>query len=1454
MHGTRMSKPLLTVAVTAYNYARYLPVCIESILGQDFTDFELIILDNCSTDNTREIVMGYMEKDSRIQYIRHDQNVGLLINFNYSCKVGTGKYYSIISADDFILPNHFSCLMGLLLENPHCPLAYSRISQVDQDGKIIGEPGHAGNTSQSYIGGRDEEVQLLLHGVYSCLPSIIFNREMIGDDLHFDFDTWGACDWDLAVRIARKYPDFIYDNSIAVCYRRHSDQYTSTTFCPSPEPLYGHMFMLEQALASMPPQKIAQYGPQFAGLLRRWSMQFGLNELDKTQQARLAHILTYLENGSDPESPPIHTGRVSVILPFPLLTSSIGEVLNGLRHQNHGDWECVITYPASAISEAQLIQHIKADDVNRRLVLLSHDNEDLAELLNAGMRHCTGDTILVLDRPVVLSANAMQRILSQLHSPEADIISIEETLTYPAPQTVPSKMLGSSNPVQLVAAWRRKVFNIAGGFNPGVGNPIVMHDFWTHAMKRGMRIVSLTGVAVSSGTSTLPPPSDIDRARMLFANPECATAPELQEAALYLLRHVHEWIDANNAALTRNPANSTAFWLRSMALPVLPKKPAESTKAHMLASQSYTRWVVNERPSPREAALLREIAVHRSPVRVAAVVLTAGVPIDLLQRTLRSLLTQLQPFERIILLGGQPRSDMQYPSMSWLQISGPWQTALNEVMAQLSEDWIYLIHGGDSLEPTACSLIADTSSTQPTVAFIYADEDLMMPDGTVQDYTFKPALNLDLLRSAPYIGRNIAFRRQAALDVGGLASHVDAAAGVDLLLRIIETMNFDAVGHIDHVLSHQSTAMAQWRSQSDVTSGMATAVREHLQRLGVRAQVLPTGDGMQRVAYQHDGIPEISVIVRSTSSLHSLKACLSSLLEKTSYPKMQVVVIEPSQTHLQSQEIKLWLARLSHTEHRVRTVPTDASGNVAASLNQAAAASTGDYLLFLDDSTRIMHGQWLEIMQSYAQRQEVGIVGPKLIDSNGKIVSAGVIMGLDGATGDAFAGELFQDSGYLGRLQADQNYSAVRGTCMMLNRRMFQTLGGFDQTYCAASHDIDLCLRAKTNGYLCVWTPHTVVACAPEALQHAGAIRQAVDDRARLLRTWWQWIGRDTAYNRNQSLNGSGFSIETRHEMTSPLPLREDTKSVVAVHFDDVAPAAIMDALNALGSTADADVIHLPALPKSYELAKLAPQLLLLSGIPSHADADALHELRTVSPLKIAYYVQHPPAKQKQELFEAVCALADRLILADASLERLCPTYQGEMAIIEESLPIQPWNHIQRSGLPQKKLRVGLPGDLDTQSWSILLPTLRSLANQIELVVYSRLYPLPLQNLQFDYHQLSPLQADKAAFLSGLNLDVALLPSGPGQQKNRRSDILQLGACGTVVIVGSNVTGAGDLPVRTAELSEEGWSAQIHYYLAQAERAQADGQSLRQAVINGAILNQDALQQWRDALWTVASA
>jgi glycosyltransferase involved in cell wall biosynthesis len=121
-----------------YNEGRYIGEALDSLLAQDFEDFEIIISDNASQDATRTICLDYARRDKRIKYFRNKNNMGSVINFNRVFRLSSGKYFMWAGGNDVWDRRFISHCLQVLLQDPSVVLCYSRTMAIDPDGNHLG--------------------------------------------------------------------------------------------------------------------------------------------------------------------------------------------------------------------------------------------------------------------------------------------------------------------------------------------------------------------------------------------------------------------------------------------------------------------------------------------------------------------------------------------------------------------------------------------------------------------------------------------------------------------------------------------------------------------------------------------------------------------------------------------------------------------------------------------------------------------------------------------------------------------------------------------------------------------------------------------------------------------------------------------------------------------------------------------------------------------------------------------------------------------------------------------------------------------------------------------------------------------------------------------------------------------------------------------------------------------
>ncbi|MEE8341822.1 MAG: glycosyltransferase family 2 protein, partial [Candidatus Neomarinimicrobiota bacterium] len=136
---TEVNTPKISVILPVYNGEEHLTECVESILHQSYTNFEFVIVDDASTDNTPQILKKYSNQDERVRVITNPINQKQTISANTACKNTSGKYIARMDADDIALPMRFEKQLNFLEANPCVSMVGSWINTISDNGKIMGQ-------------------------------------------------------------------------------------------------------------------------------------------------------------------------------------------------------------------------------------------------------------------------------------------------------------------------------------------------------------------------------------------------------------------------------------------------------------------------------------------------------------------------------------------------------------------------------------------------------------------------------------------------------------------------------------------------------------------------------------------------------------------------------------------------------------------------------------------------------------------------------------------------------------------------------------------------------------------------------------------------------------------------------------------------------------------------------------------------------------------------------------------------------------------------------------------------------------------------------------------------------------------------------------------------------------------------------------------------------------------
>ena len=261
--------PIISVCMPVYNGARYLSESITSVLQQTFTDFELIVVDDGSTDQSASIIQSF--NDARLTYIKNDEQLGLVGNWNKCIEVASGEYLCIFHQDDVMLPQNLKKKINQLTNNPAVGFVYSDVLLINEKGRVTANRWYVKTEPETDFvhSGPDFFGQLMAGYNLVCCPSVVARRACYETVGGFDERLPYAADWEMWLRLALFY-DVAYLVEPLLKYRWHPSNETHRF-----KGLAGlkQSYQCKMMVLDKFPQKVSDYQAQKNQVTRDYEQQ-----------------------------------------------------------------------------------------------------------------------------------------------------------------------------------------------------------------------------------------------------------------------------------------------------------------------------------------------------------------------------------------------------------------------------------------------------------------------------------------------------------------------------------------------------------------------------------------------------------------------------------------------------------------------------------------------------------------------------------------------------------------------------------------------------------------------------------------------------------------------------------------------------------------------------------------------------------------------------------------------------------------------------------------------------------------------------------------------------------------------------------------------------------------------------------------------------------------------------
>lgn len=478
--------------------------------------------------------------------------------------------------------------------------------------------------------------------------------------------------------------------------------------------------------------------------------------------------------------------------------------------------------------------------------------------------------------------------------------------------------------------------------------------------------------------------------------------------------------------------------------------------------------------------------------------------------------------------------------------------ASNDGLNNSKGEWIGLLDHDDILWPNALFEVVKRINEKPKAQFIYSDEDKIAEDGKTHcDPFFKPDWSPHFLWSCNYITHFAVINKNLIEKVDGFRKETDGAQDWDLFLRVVDAID----GFSDHPWSpdckiqHIDTILYSWRKSETSTASekhslSAKSYAYTAQEIGLKnyfetkngAEIRPTKYlGIYDIEPKSINKPLISIIIPSHNQTTLVEKLINSILKKSIYPDYEIIIVSNNSTKESVDFYKKLILNMG------KVIEINEVFNFSKLCNAGAKISKAEVLVFLNNDTEIITHDWLEKMLSLASQPEVGAVGPRLIYSNDRIQNNGLVFTKqihhEKINIGEFVAPYFRNSHKnqnfgVGTvlLSSIRDYSSITGAAIMIERKKFDIIKGWNEDLTVAFNDIDFCLKLNEKNLFTLINPNVEMIHNESetiGLPNENRIKQLEKEEKILINRWHEKIKKDAFFSEKNLLHKGKIFIKT---------------------------------------------------------------------------------------------------------------------------------------------------------------------------------------------------------------------------------------------------------------------------------------------------------------------------------------
>lgn len=425
-----------------------------------------------------------------------------------------------------------------------------------------------------------------------------------------------------------------------------------------------------------------------------------------------------------------------------------------------------------------------------------------------------------------------------------------------------------------------------------------------------------------------------------------------------------------------------------------------------------------------------------------------------------------------------------------------------------------LLNSGDML---CSSAISHFLAAVKKADIVYSDTDELTADGYLTAPRFLPAWNPELQFSTGYVRTGVMLS----------GSMLESVSSVDSIASLLVQLEFSGrnfkIEHIPLPLIH--TVYDNECIDKDLS-----LIRKVIENSS-KAKATTNAEQQFNSVLWPNKLPLVSLIIPTKNGKKLVQDCIKSIIKKTTYHHYEILLIDNGSDDKESLEYFGYLDTLP----QVKVLKYPGEFNYSAINNFGVQHAKGSVIGLINNDIEVITPEWLTYLVGHVERSTVGCVGAKLLYSDTRIQHAGVVLGYGGGAGHAHKNFPRVHSGYLNRICATNNFSAVTAACLLVKKSHFDAVKGLNETDLAvAFNDVDFCLRVERLGVRNVY-------CAEAELFHHESVSRGLDvseekairfnkELSYLKKEWASIIDNDPAYSPNLTLKRENFSIKLKIE------------------------------------------------------------------------------------------------------------------------------------------------------------------------------------------------------------------------------------------------------------------------------------------------------------------------------------